>query len=234
MTEILKCLIADDEDLAVKLLQAYVQQTEGIEIATAVTSAKEVTALIEQNNIDIIFLDIQMPTINGLQLAEKLSNPPMIVFTTAYANYAVEGFRLNAVDYLLKPFSYERFLQAIDKCREYYHFKKLKKENQNLDCIYIRTDGIMVKVLLSDILFIEGWKQYIKIYTPEKSILTLESMKNMEENLPDSKFVRVHKSYIVSAEKADVFAIDELQINGHKVPIGKTYREAVKKHFSSL
>jgi DNA-binding LytR/AlgR family response regulator len=211
-----------------------VQQTAGIEVAITVTSAKEVTALIEQTNIDILFLDIQMPSINGLQLAEQLIRPPMIIFTTAYANYAVEGFRLNAIDYLLKPFSYERFVQAVDKCREYYLFKKLRNENQTLDCIYVRTDGKMVKILLGDILFIEGWKQYIKIYTKEKGILTLESMRNMEENLPNDKFIRVHKSYIVSVDKADVFATDELQIKGHKVPIGKTYREAVKKYFSSL
>jgi DNA-binding LytR/AlgR family response regulator len=233
MTENLKCLIADDEDLAVTLLQAYIEQTEGIEVTIIVESAKEIPALIKQTNIDILFLDIQMPSINGLQLVEQLARPPMIVFTTAYANYAVEGFRLNAIDYLLKPFSYERFLKAVDKCREYYYFKKLEKEHQTLDFIYVRAEGKMMKILLSDILFIEGWKQYIKIFTTEKVILTLESMKNMEENLPVDKFIRVHKSYIVSAAKATVFAIDELQIKGHKVPIGKTYRELVKKHFLS-
>jgi DNA-binding LytR/AlgR family response regulator len=234
MNDILKCLIADDEDLAIKLLQAYVQQTGGIEVAITVTSAKEITQLIEQTNIDILFLDIQMPSINGLQLAEQLIRPPMIVFTTAYANYAVEGFRLNAIDYLLKPFSYERFVQAVNKCREYYRFKNLRKENQTLDCIYVRTEGKMVKILIGDILFIEGWKQYIKIYTTEKSILTLESMKNMEENLPIDKFIRVHKSYIISADKVEMFTINEFRIKGHKVPVGKTYKEAVKKYFSSL
>jgi DNA-binding LytR/AlgR family response regulator len=224
----LQCLIVDDEDLAVQLLQAYVQQHEAVEVVAATTNATEVPALLAENTIDVLFLDIQMPLLNGLLLAEQLEKAPMIVFTTAYANHAVDGFRLNAVDYLLKPFSYERFAQAVEKCREYQHFKQLKQKEAIPDCIYVRADGRMVKIMLADILFIEGWKQYVKIYTMQKNILTLESMKNMEDNLPAGKFARVHKSYIVAVDKVDAFASDELQLAGHKIPVGKTYRESVK------
>jgi DNA-binding LytR/AlgR family response regulator len=228
----LQCLIVDDEDLAVQLLQVYVQQHEAVEVVAATTNATEVPALLANHTVDILFTDIQMPLLNGLQLAEQLSDAPMIVFTTAYANHAVDGFRLNAIDYLLKPFSYERFAQAVDKCLEYRHYKELKQKELAPDCLYVRADGRMVKILLADILFIEGWKQYVKIYTTQKNILTLESMKNMEDNLPAGKFARVHKSYIAAVDKVEVAAADELLVTGgHKIPVGKTYREVVKQLF---
>jgi DNA-binding LytR/AlgR family response regulator len=227
----LRCLIVDDEDLAVQLLNAYAQQHAAVEVTASTTNATEVPALLAENTIDVLFLDIQMPLLNGLLLAEQLKDAPMIVFTTAYANYAVDGFRLNAIDYLLKPFSYERFAQAVDKCLEYQHYRELKQKEAAPDCLYVRADGRMVKILLADILFIEGWKQYVKIYTTQKNILTLESMKNMEENLPAGKFARVHKSYIAAVDKVDIFAADELRVATHTIPVGKTYREAVKQLF---
>jgi DNA-binding LytR/AlgR family response regulator len=229
----LRCLIVDDEDLAVQLLQAYAQQHAAIEVTAATTNAVEVPQFLASNKIDVLFLDIQMPLLNGLQLAAQLDDAPMIVFTTAYANHAVEGFRLNAIDYLLKPFSYERFAQAVDKCLEYQHYKELKQKATVPDCLYVRADGRMVKIMLADILFIEGWKQYVKIYTMQQNILTLESMKNMEDNLPAGKFARVHKSYIAALDKVTVFATDELTINSHTIPVGKTYREAVRNFFEN-
>jgi two-component system, LytTR family, response regulator len=227
----LQCLIVDDEDLAVQLLQAYAQQHESLQVFAATTNATEVAGLLAGNTIDVLFLDIQMPLLNGLLLAEQLNDALMIVFTTAYANHAVDGFRLNAIDYLLKPFSYERFAQAVDKCLEYRHYKQLKQKEALPDCIYVRADGRMVKILLADILFIEGWKQYVKIYTTQKNILTLESMKNMEDNLPAGKFARVHKSYIAALDKVVEFAADELKINSHAIPVGKTYRDAIRQLF---
>jgi DNA-binding LytR/AlgR family response regulator len=228
----LQCLIVDDEDLAVQLLQAYAQQHEAVQVVAATTNATEVPALLASNAIDVLFLDIQMPLLNGLLLAEQLNDAPMMVFTTAYANHAVDGFRLNAIDYLLKPFSYERFAQAVEKCLEYRYYKELKQKEQAPDCLYVRADGRMVKILLTDILFIEGWKQYVKIYTAQKNILTLESMKNMEDNLPAGKFARVHKSYIAAVDKVEAAAADELLVaGGHKVPVGKTYREVIKQLF---
>jgi DNA-binding LytR/AlgR family response regulator len=227
----LQCLIVDDEDLAVQLLQAYAQQCDAVTAVAATTNANEVSSLLQQHTVDVLFLDIQMPQLNGLVLAEQLAGGPMIVFTTAYANHAVEGFRLNAVDYLLKPFSYERFVQAVEKCLEYHHYVQLKQQATTPDCLYVRADGRMVKILLADILFVEGWKQYVKIYTTQKNILTLESMKNMEDNLPAGKFARVHKSYIAAVNKVEVFATDELQLAGHTIPVGKTYRETIKQLF---
>jgi DNA-binding LytR/AlgR family response regulator len=228
----LQCLIVDDEDLAVQLLQAYVQQHPQTAAAAATTNAADVPALLLQQKIDIVFLDIQMPVMSGLALAAQLASGPMIVFTTAYANYAVQGFELNAIDYLLKPFAYERFAQAVEKCIAYSEYKTLKAAAQIPDCIYVRADGRMVKIMLADILFVEGWKQYVKIYTTQKHVLTLESMKNMEENLPAGNFIRVHKSYIAAVSKVDSSATDELQLAGYKIPVGKTYRDAVKRLLS--
>ncbi len=225
----LQCFIVDDEDLAVQLLEAYARQHEAVEVVAVTTNAAEVPVLLQQHNADVLFLDIQMPMMNGLALAEQLKDGPMIVFTTAYASHAVDGFRLNAVDYLLKPFSYERFAQAVDKCSAFQQYQILRQNHEAPDHIYVRSDGRVVKILLTDILFIEGWKQYVKIYTTQKNILTLESMKNMEDNLPSGKFARVHKSYIVAVDKVGVFAPDELQVAGHIIPVGKTYREAVKQ-----
>jgi two-component system, LytTR family, response regulator len=227
--EQLSCMVVDDEDLAITLLKAYIHQTTGIELVAALTVATAVPAMLAEQPADILFLDIQMPSVNGLALAETLVNAPMIVFTTAYPNYAVDGFRLNAIDYLLKPFSYERFLQAVAKCREYRQYQLLKQKAAIPGCIYVRSDGRMVKILLSDILFIEGLKQYIKIYTSNKYILTLESMKNMEETLPAGQFIRIHKSYIVALDKVDGFSSDEWQVGKHSIAVGKTYREGVKK-----
>jgi DNA-binding LytR/AlgR family response regulator len=225
----LQCFVADDEDLAVNLLQTYIAQTEGLKLAASTTTASKVANLLEENKTDILFLDIQMPSVNGLQLAEQLANPPMIVFTTAYANYAVDGFRLHAIDYLLKPFSYERFLQAVDKCREYREYLSMKHEKKEFEYLFVKSDGRMVKIFIDEILFIEGWKQYVKIYTSEKNILTLESLKNTEDKLPGSKFIRVHKSYIVSLKKIEGFSINELHVKQYAIPIGRSYRNAVRK-----
>jgi DNA-binding LytR/AlgR family response regulator len=225
----LQCIIVDDEDLAVQLLQAYVRQHPDIQVAAATTQALEVPSLLQQHPADVLFLDIQMPQRSGLQLAQELEGGPMLVFTTAYAQYAVEGFNLHAVDYLLKPFSYERFAQAVQKCLEYRQYRQLMQQAQQPDCLYIKADGKMVKVMLADIRYIEGWKQYVKIYTPQKNWLTLESMKNMEAQLPVNQFMRVHKSYIVAVQHIHSFATDELQVGGQTIPVGKTYREAVKQ-----
>jgi DNA-binding LytR/AlgR family response regulator len=225
----LQCIIVDDEDLAVQLLAVYVRQHPDIQVAAATTQALEVPDLLRQYPADVLFLDIQMPQRSGLQLAQDLAEGPMLVFTTAYAQYAVEGFNLHAVDYLLKPFSYDRFAQAVQRCNEYRQYRQLLQQAQQPDCLYLKADGKIVKVMLADILYIEGWKQYIKVYTAQKNWLTLESMKNMEAQLPDTQFMRVHKSYIVAVQHIQSFAAEAVQVAGQAIPVGKTYREAVKR-----
>jgi two-component system, LytTR family, response regulator len=228
----LRCIIVDDEDLAIALLQEYIRKTDGLELAGATTQPMAVAQLLQETDADLLFTDIQMPALSGLQLAEQIQQALMIVFTTAYSQYAIEGFRLNAIDYLQKPFSYERFVQAVDKCRDYQDYRLLKQSRQQPDHLYVRADGRMIKITLSDILFIEGRKQYIKIFIPGKQILTLESMKNMEAQLPARQFLRVHKSYIVATAKVDMATNDTLHIGQHVLAIGKTYRSVVKQRFS--
>ncbi len=225
-------MVVDDEDLGVALLQQYIQQTAGLELAGASTQPLLAAQLLQDTAADILFTDIRMPALNGLQLAEQVQQSLMIVFTTAYSQYAVDGFRLNALDYLQKPFSYERFLQAVDKCREYHEYRQLKQQAQQPVHLYVRADGRMVKIALSDILYIEGWKQYIKIFIPGKYILTLESMKNMEAQLPGDSFMRVHKSCIVAIDKVDMAGAGVLYIGQHAIAVGKTYRAMVKRRFT--
>jgi two-component system, LytTR family, response regulator len=226
----LLCIIVDDEDLAVQLLRAYAGQHPHVTVLAATTQALELPQLLQQHAADVLFLDIQMPQRSGLQLAQQLGNSgPMLVFTTAYSQYAVEGFDLRAVDYLLKPFSFDRFAQAVQKCLDYRQYRQLLQQAQQPDCIYIKADGKMVKVLLADILYIEGWKQYIKIFTAQKNWLTLESMKQMEAQLPAGQFVRVHKSYIVAVNHVSSYGLDAVLVGGQSIPVGKTYRAAVKR-----
>lgn len=215
----MKVLILDDEEPAIKLLALFVKRTPNIQLALATTNVNEAKQALEKNEIDLLLLDIEMPDINGVEFLKKLTTPPLVIFTTAYEKYAIEGFNLNVVDYLLKPIRYERFLQGINKAQNLY------KEDTTF--INIKSNYKTIQVLFKDILFIEGLKDYVKIHTVNKTWLTRLNIKNINEKLPESHFLRVHKSYIISIPKITSFQKHHLFIMKHEIPIGNTYVEKV-------
>ena len=215
----MRVLILDDEEPAIKLLALFVEKTPNIQLVLATTNVDEALQALEKNKIDLFLLDIEMPDINGVELLKSLTRAPLVILTTAYEKYAIEGFNLNVVDYLLKPIRYERFLQGIIKAHTLY-----KKEAA---FIHIKSNYKTIKIMFEDILFIEGLKDYVKVHTLDKIWLTRLNIKNINEKLPESYFLRVHKSYIISIPKITSFQKHHLFILKKKIPIGDTYVEKV-------
>jgi DNA-binding LytR/AlgR family response regulator len=232
----IKCVIVDDEELAIDLLENYVSKIENLELAGKCKNAIEAYNLLQKNKIDLLFLDIQMPMLNGIEFLKNISNPPKVIFTTAFTNYAVEGFDLNAVDYLLKPISFERFLKAINKLQPNLTsvFSQVAdvQTSYNDTFIYLKEDKIMVKIMLKDILFVESLKNYVKVKTVLRDITTYNTIISMEEKLPSNKFIRVHRSYIVAIDKIEAFSTTEVKIGKNEIPIGRNYKNEVIKRLS--
>jgi len=224
----MRCIIIDDEPFAIELLTFYVQQTPILNLLASFTDAYKAIDFINSNQIDLIFLDIQMPHINGIQLLKSLEKPPMVIFSTAFNEYAVEGFELEAIDYLLKPFDIKRFQKAVKKADELFSLKK-SAEPLAEPFIFVKADYQMLKINISSILFIEGWDDYIKIYVNEKPILTLMSLKSIMEQLPHQNFVRVHRSYIVPIKKIDSVRNKVIKIGAKEIPVGTTYVETLNQ-----
>ena len=217
-------IVIDDEPLALALVKEYISKVSFLQLAGAFTDAIEAAAFLEKEKADLIFLDIQMPDMNGLQFYQRITQKPMVIFTTAFSEYAVEGFNVNAIDYLLKPFEYERFLKAVYKAREYHDFT-LNQEVQ-LSSIFVKADYQLVKVNLKEILFIEGLDDYIRIHIAgNRSILTLTSLKAIAEKLPGSGFMRIHRSYIVPLDRIEKVSSKKIEIAGREIPIGISYAE---------
>lgn len=223
----IRCLIVDDEPLAREILGQYVSQSDELQLVGACKNANEVVELLQKESVDVLFLDIQMPGISGMALMKSLENPPLVVFTTAYAQYAVEGYEVSAVDYLLKPISPDRFKKAVEKVREMIQYKK--SSSRDLNYMFIRADYQDIKVMFDDILYVEGLKDYVKVVTKEKRIITLTNIKGMLEKLPQDRFIRVHKSYIVAKDKVQTVKGTILTIDDKEIPIGLTFKDNFKK-----
>ncbi len=227
----IKCLIIDDEPLAREGLAEYVKQIDFLELSGLCDSAMCAIKFIKESDVDLIFLDIQMPVLTGLDFVKTLPNLPKVIFTTAHANYALQGFELNAVDYLLKPISFERFLKAVNKVADSYQptAKQAVAADDSMendgDFFFIKTDKKYVKINFDDIYFIEGVKDYVKIHTTTERHLVLINIKNIQMRLPEGKFMRVHKSYIVPMSKIATIEGNMIKIAGMEVPVGKEYRE---------
>ncbi|MDA9774296.1 LytTR family DNA-binding domain-containing protein [Saprospiraceae bacterium] len=230
----IKALIVDDEPLAQEILESYIENLPNVELIAKCSNAIEANEVLKEVDVDIIFLDIQMPQITGIEFVKSLKNPPMIVFTTAYADYAVEGFELAATDYLLKPISMDRFMQAVNKAEQELKNKGVtstggKKE----DFFFVKADKKLVKVNHSDIIYIEGLKDYVIIRLKAGRVITLQTMKSLEAKLPSNKFRRIHRSYIVATNeiKALMGNMVELTENAKTklLPIGKNYKEELLK-----
>lgn len=218
----LKVIIIDDEPLAIELLKGYVLKVPNVKLMEVFTDAVNASAYLRNYKVDLVLLDINMPDINGIELAKSLKNPPMIVFTTAYSEYAVEGFNISALDYLLKPISFDRFLKAIDKAKNLFELK----ENASVvsdKFVLVKSDYQSLKINTDEILYVEGLDDYIKIYTKSNNVVTLQSLKVFLEQLPEQDFARIHRSYIVNVNRITSFSKRHVMLGETELPIGSTY-----------
>lgn len=223
----LHCLIVDDEPLSQDVLMNYIMEIPGLEIDGICRNAFEALEEIRKNHIDLIFLDINMPKLSGISMVKSLENPPMIIFTTAYPEYALEGFEVDALDYLVKPISFDRFLKAVNKARDQFEMKQ--QLNRSMDSsgeIYlnIKADKKIYRINEKEIRYIQSIGDYIKVYTNEKVIIAAETLKNMVDQLSDG-FIRIHKSYIVPLSEIKYLEGNQVRVGNQLLPVGQTYKE---------
>ena len=228
MSEHLTCIIVDDEPPAIRLLQKYAEQLPGLECIATTTKAIEALQLVEQHRPDIVFLDIQMPDLTGLQLSAIIKDKVKIIFTTAYPQFAVEGFELNAVDYLLKPIVFNRFITAVEKCRKALDSGKENAvpETNGEDYFFIKTDGKnrYKRIATDDVYYLESIRNYVVIHTKDEQVITYNTLKNFEENLPETLFIKIHKSYIIALSKIEKTDTNEVWVLNKSLPLGDTYK----------
>lgn len=229
---ILACVIIDDEPLARKGLIEYIQDVDFLQLAGEFDSPLKATDTLMHQPVDLIFLDIQLPKITGLDFLKTLSHPPLVIFTTAYPQYAVEGFELNAVDYLLKPFSFERFLKAAVKARvriegSGHAIAPATPTDQEPGYFFIKSENKLLKIRHEDILFVEALQNYVAVHTQDKKYIAYLTFKTVEDHLPPGRFLRIHKSYIVSLSKIDSIEGNVIKIGSYSLPVGRTSREEV-------
>jgi DNA-binding LytR/AlgR family response regulator len=237
MTKVIQCILVDDEPIAREILESHLAKIDSVEIVCSCKSALEAFNAINSNNIDLIFLDINMPEISGLSFAKSINKDIKIIFTTAYREYAIEGFDLQAVDYLLKPISFNRLLQAINKYTNENRVLDHKESKQIIedhnDFIFVRSDRKMIKINFTDILFIESLSDYIKIHVKNKTIITRETISNIEAKLSQKYFMRTHRSFIVSLANIESFTNEYIEIGMSEIPISRSYKDAVLKRLEN-
>lgn len=241
----INCLIVDDEPLALDVVESYIRRIDGLELVGRCENALQAFEILQNKQIDLLFLDIQMPKLDGIEFIKTLSHPPRVIFTTAYRDYAIDAFNLDAVDYLLKPIPFTRFLKAVSKA-----FQHLNLVNQvtpvdttgnnpaninkdlnlsGMEYIFVRADKKMVKVYLHDITYIESLKDYVIIHVPDKRIVTKQKISYLEEKLPEEVFLRIHRSFLVSIPRIEAFSPNHVEIGGKELPIGRSYKNVVSK-----
>ena len=222
----LKCLIVDDEPLAIEILEEYVKKVPWLELVGTLESGLEALDFVQQQPVDLMLLDIQMPDISGLQTAELLNQQCEIIFTTAYHEYAVEGFELDAVDYLLKPISFDRFLKAVQRLQQ----KASEPKTPKGDFLFVKTEYKIKKIRFSEVLYIEGMKDYLRIVTKEEKVMTLLSFSRLMPKLPASQFLRIHKSYVVSLAAIDSIEKGKLRVGEVTLPVSESYKTAIDEY----
>lgn len=227
----LKCLLIDDEPLALQLLQDYVAQTPGLELAGSYTHGLEALQALEDKEVDLLFLDVQMPDLTGIQLSRILQDRYPIILTTAYEQYALEGYELNIVDYLLKPITLDRFLKAVQKARQRLSPSANPKAapSDPLSFLFVKSEYKTVKIALDDVLYLESMDDYVRIHTQIERIMTLERLKYFESSLPPERFMRIHRSYLIALDKIDYIERNRVIIQDARLPIGGAYQEAFWK-----
>jgi two-component system LytT family response regulator len=228
----IRCIVVDDEPLAIDLLTDYISKIPFLELVKSYQNPIEALVAVQEGKADLVFLDVQMPELTGIQFLKIANGKCKVILTTAYQQYALEGYELNVVDYLLKPIAFERFYKAAEKAQNLFsNTTSLPTENVVSpaklanDFIFVKTEYKIQKIYLNDILYIEGLKDYISIFTKTERIITLQSMKKMEETLPSPQFMRVHKSYIIAIDKIESIERSRITIGDKLIPVGDTYRD---------
>ncbi|MEZ4987432.1 MAG: LytTR family DNA-binding domain-containing protein [Saprospiraceae bacterium] len=234
----MQVIIVDDEPLAQDVLETFVEKMPALHLVAKCSNALEANEALKNHQVDLMFLDIQMPQITGVDFLKSLANPPMVIFTTAYSNYAVEGYELNAIDYLLKPISLDRFMKAVNKATEQFDLHQkagqgsVPQPETSQDFIFVKADKKLVKVNFEDVIYIEGLKDYVIIRLTDSRVVTLQTMKSLEDKLPVGIFRRIHRSYIVNMNRIDAIMgnMVEVQEKGQvkHLPIGKNYRDELQ------
>jgi len=223
----IKCIIIEDEPLAVKVLSDYISQVPFLELQKTFKDAILATDFLRNNQTQLIFLDIHLPKLKGMAFLKTLSHPPAVIVTTAYHQYAVEGFSLNVTDYLLKPFDFERFLVAVTKVKTAQTEKHISNTQEVKDFIFLNVQKKKVKILFSDIVYIESQLEYIRIVTLNKEYISKMSTHEIEDLLPANHFKRIHRSYIISVNKIESYTAEMVEVNGVSIPIGRGYRDVI-------
>ena len=226
----IRCLVVDDEPLALNILEDYISKVPFLSLVKSTTSAIEGLSLVQSGAVDLVFLDVQMPELTGIQFLKIINGKCNVILTTAYSQYALDGYELDVVDYLLKAIAFDRFYKAAQKVLQSHNSlpapaPEATSAANNNDFIFVKAEHKIRKIYLNDILYIEGLKDYISIFTKDERVITLQNMKKMEESLPEKSFVRVHKSYIVALGKIESIERSRIQIGDKIIPIGDTYRE---------
>jgi DNA-binding LytR/AlgR family response regulator len=233
----IRCLLVDDEPPALEVLESYINSVENLEIVAQCHNAIQAFNIMQSNQVDLVFLDIKMPQLLGTDFLKTLKNPPKVIFTTAYRDYAIEAFELEAVDYLMKPISFERFFKAVAKIMKLNNpITDAKTFQPNVDAfLYFKVDRKMVKVLTNEILYIESLKDYIKIFTnqPSKILVVKQTMASIEEMLSEVNFIRIHRSFIVALDKIKAFTPNHIHIADQELPIGRLYSHKILERLKS-
>ncbi len=232
----ISCIVVEDEPLARNLLTEYINKVPVLKLVKSCSDSMEAIETLNSAKVDLMFLDVQMPELSGISLLHILQKKPLVVLTTAYSEYAIEGYELDVVDYLLKPITMERFLKAIDKVGQrlqhspsgYDHSKENNDTKKRF--VFVKDGNKLVRLQWDDILYIEGLKDYVIIHTPRQKVVTLQRLKSLEEQLPQNEFIRVHNSYIISLKKIDSILKDQVQIGEVMIPVGDTYRKSFRDY----
>lgn len=232
--KIYKCLVVDDEPMARDILRRYIEKLPVLQLIGECSNAIDALLFLQTNPVDLIFLDIRMPELLGTEFVQSLCNPPKIIFTTAFKEYALDGFELDAVDYLLKPVRFERFLKAVNKAfpkeNQEQDDELLSREKKTgTDFIYLRVDRKLVKIILSEVLYIESARDYVRVFTKDKSYITRQTISSVEAMLSGNDFVRIHRSFIISVTQIKSFTNELVEIGNKELPIGKLYRNSFMK-----
>ncbi|NAS11940.1 LytR/AlgR family response regulator transcription factor [Poritiphilus flavus] len=238
----MKCVIIDDEPLALGIIKSYCEELGNLEVMGLFTNPLESIEVLQKEQVDLVFLDIEMPQISGIEFVKSLEQRPMFIFTTAYPEYAIEGFELNAIDYLVKPIPFARFVKSINRAKEIYELRNTTKASNNYvtpaggeavqvqEFIFVKSDYDNVKIRLDSIKYIQGLKDYLKIHTyTNRPILTLMSFKDLEDKLPANHFMRVHRSFVVNVNNIDAVQKSKILIDDMRIPIGESYRKTFLK-----
>lgn len=228
MKQKIQAIVVEDEPLAREGLLNYIREVDFIQVVKACEDAMEANAVLASEKIDLMFLDIQMPRITGIDFLKSLKNPPLVVMTTAFPNFALQGYELDVLDYLVKPFPFDRFLKAANKAREFFELKSHKTDAEKIsDYFFVKCDYRYEKIQFKDILYVEGMENYVVIFTASQKYVTLLRMKVMEETLPASEFLRIHKSFIVSISAISSIDGNEVIVNGKRLPISREKKSEI-------